>query len=56
VDEAEVDVTHGRAGGDRDGKREEADPALRVQRAVDRIDHDERLAAADRADLLGDDR
>ena len=33
-----------------------ADAALRVQRAVDRIDHDERRAVADDAGLLGDDR
>ena len=40
VDEAEVDVAHRRPVGDRDREREEGDAALRVERAVDRVDDD----------------
>ena len=42
VDVAEDDVVHRRAVGDRDREREERDPALRVDRAVDRVDDDAR--------------
>ena len=41
VDVAEVHVAHPLAVGDRDRDREERDAALRVQRAVDRVDHDD---------------
>ena len=44
VDVAEVDVVHRRAVGDREREREERDPALRVDRAVDRVDDDARAA------------
>ena len=56
VDVAEVHVAHPLAvgNGDRDG--EERDAALRVQRAVDRVDHDDGVAGAEPADLLRDDR
>ena len=56
VDEAEDDVVHRVALGDRDRDGEERDAALRVQRAVDRVDHDPGGAVADDADLLRDDR
>ena len=46
VDVAEVDVVHRRPVGDREGEREERDRALRVDRAVDRVDDDPQLAAA----------
>ena len=42
VDVAEDDVVHRLAVGDGDREREERDAALRVQRAVDRVDDDER--------------
>ena len=47
---------HRLAVGDRDREREERDAALRVERAVDRVDDDARASAAELADLLGDDR
>src|SRR6476659_10088171 len=57
VDEAEDDVVHRLAFGDRDREGEERDAALGVERAVDGIDDDQRQPrAADPADLLGDDR
>ena len=37
-------------------KAQEADAALRVERAVDWIDHDERRAVADHAGFFGNDR
>jgi hypothetical protein len=45
VDEAELDVGHRRTVRDGDREREETDPALCVQRAVDRIDDDARPSA-----------
>src|SRR6201999_1378662 len=57
VDEAEADVGHRVARGDRDAETVRGDRAARVQRAVDRIDdHPRRPAVAedDLAALLGD--
>src|SRR5439155_6408861 len=57
VDESERDVAHRRTVGDGDRHREEPDPALRVQRPVDRVDDDARLTAGAElhlADLLAD--
>src|SRR6185312_3307008 len=55
VDEAEDDVVHRLPLRDRDREGEEGNPALRIERAVDRIDDDQRQPAADAADLLRDD-
>src|SRR5439155_22288123 len=49
VDVAEDDVLHPLSFRDRERQAEERDAALRVQRAVDRIDDDERRAAAEAA-------
>ena len=46
VDEAELDVAHRRPLRDRDREGKEANPALGVQRAVDRVEHDPRRTAA----------
>ena len=54
-DVAEDDVVHRAAVGDRDRDREERDPALRVQRAVDRVDDDRPATVAEASDLLADD-
>ena len=57
VDVAEHDVAHRRALGDGEREREERDAALRVHRAVDRVDDDSALSAcAERAhaELLRD--
>ena len=56
VDVAEVHVVHPLAFGDSDRQREVRDPPLRVQRAVDRVDHHDGLAVAEPAGLLADDR
>ena len=48
VDEAEVDVVHRPAVGDGDREGEERDAALRVERAVDRVDHEDRVGAFQR--------
>jgi hypothetical protein len=56
VDERETDVVHHVAVRDCDREREERDPALRVQRAVDRVDDDALAPAAAHADLLRHDR
>ena len=50
--EPEVDVAHGRPRRDGDGQREEANAALRVERAVDRVDDDVRAAVAELPGLL----
>ena len=55
VDVAEDDVVHRVAVGDRDRDREERDAALRVQRAVDRVDDDGPPPVALDTDLLADD-
>ena len=50
VDVAELDVRHGRALGHGEREREERDPALRVHRAVDRVDdHSALSSCAERA-------
>ena len=54
VDVPEDDVVHRVAFGDGDRDREERDPALRVQRAVDRIDDDREPPVAEDAHLLAD--
>ena len=46
VDVPERDVAHRRPLGDREREREEGDPALRVDRPVDRIDDDSRRASS----------
>ena len=57
MDEAEDDVVHRLPFRDRDREGEERDAALGVERAVDRVDDDERQPRApDAADLLRDDR
>ena len=56
VDVGELDVGHRVAVRDRDREREERNAALRVERAVDRIDDDAPSPVTDLADLLGDDR
>ena len=59
VDVAERDVGHRRAVGHRDREGVHRQAALRVEAAVDRVDHDAPAAAAAvaaLADLLGDDR
>ncbi len=58
MDEAERDVGHRLAVGDRDRQRVMRDPALGVQRAVDRIDDHAHavVAVVDLAALLGADR
>ena len=57
VDEAEDDVVHRLPLRDGDREGEERDAALRVERAVDRVDDDERQPpVAEAADLLRDDR
>ena len=54
---AEEDVVHRLALRHGHREREERDPALGVERAVDRVDHDpQRAVARQLADLLGDDR
>src|SRR5205814_8671928 len=55
-DVAEDDVVHRPAFRDGEREREEGDAALRVQRAVDRVDDDHRRADAVASDLLRDDR
>ena len=56
MDEPEDDVVHRLSLRDRDREGEERDAALGVERAVDRVDDDERqLCAADAAYLLRDD-
>ena len=54
VDVPEDDVVHRVSVGDRDREREERDAALRVQRAVDRVDDDREAPVAEHADLLAD--
>jgi len=57
VDVAEGDVAKRRAVGDREGEREERDPALRVHGSVDRVDDDPRPPAGPEgtlAELLRD--
>ena len=57
MDEAELDVGHRGAGGDRDRDREGGDRAAGVERAVDRVDHHPLPTAGaegDFAALLGD--
>ena len=58
VDVAELDVGHRRARGDGDAEAVRRDRAARVERAVDRVDHDppagRRVAERDLAALLGD--
>ena len=56
VDVAELDVGHRLPGGDSDRQGVVRESALGVQRAVDRVDHDQHVAAAevDVAALLGD--
>ena len=56
VDEAEVDVVHRPAVRDGDREGEERDAALRVERAVDRVDHENGVGAFEDPDLLRDDR
>ena len=55
VDVAEEDVVHRLPVGDGDREREERDAALRVQRAVDRVDDDRVAARPFDADLFADD-
>jgi hypothetical protein len=56
VDVAEEDVPHGLAVGHGERHRKERDLALRVERAVDRVDDHHRAPGAEASDLLGDDR
>src|SRR5690242_18854188 len=56
VNEAEDDVVHRLTLRDGDREREERDPALGVERAVDRVDDEERQSRPDAADLLRDHR
>ena len=51
MDETEVHVRHRRSARDGDRQREEPDAALRVERAVDRIDHEASIAAGTEAHL-----
>ncbi len=54
-DVAEDDVVHRAPIGDRDRDGEEGDPALRVQRAVDRVDDHRPATVAEASDLFADD-